>query len=134
MSAPVKRTLAPEGARPSGNGFHHDHAHPTALQAAVDRARRCLLDQQAADGHWVGELEGDTILESEYVLLMAFLGREREERVAKAARYLLDKRTPDGGWSIYPGGPVELSGSVKCYFALKLAGHDADAPHMRRAR
>ena len=32
-----------------------------------------------ADGHWCGELEGDTILESEYVLTMHFLGRTGED-------------------------------------------------------
>src|SRR5262249_32175386 len=31
-----------------------------------------------------------------------------------------------------PGGPPELSASVKAYFALKLAGHSADEPQMRR--
>ncbi len=29
---------------------------------------------------------------------------------------------------------MDISVSVKAYFALKLAGHDADAPAMRRAR
>jgi squalene-hopene/tetraprenyl-beta-curcumene cyclase len=100
----------------------------------VDRARRCLLARQAADGHWVGELQGDTILESEYILLLASLGREQDERVAKAARYVLSQQMPDGGWNNYPGGPAELSVSVKAYFALKLAGHDPQAPYMRRAR
>jgi squalene-hopene/tetraprenyl-beta-curcumene cyclase len=92
-----------------------------------------LLDKQASDGHWVGELQGDTILESEYVILMAFLGREHEARVAKAARYILNQQLPDGGWSNYPGGPADLTISVKAYFALKLAGHDASASYMRRA-
>jgi squalene-hopene/tetraprenyl-beta-curcumene cyclase len=105
----------------------------------VDRARRCLLARQQPDGHWVGELQGDTILESEYVLLMAFLGRDRRAgdespRVTKAAQYILDQQLPDGGWNNYPDGPAELSVSVKAYFALKLAGHDADATYMRRAR
>jgi squalene-hopene/tetraprenyl-beta-curcumene cyclase len=104
------------------------------LLSGIERARRRLLAQQAADGHWVGELQGDTILESEYILLMAFLGREGEARVRKAARYLLRQQTPDGGWNNYPGGPVELSVSVKAYFALKLAGHDAAASYMARAR
>ena len=36
-----------------------------------------------ADGHWVGELEGDTILESEYILLLAFLGREARPGLRK---------------------------------------------------
>jgi squalene-hopene/tetraprenyl-beta-curcumene cyclase len=104
------------------------------LRGAIDLAARGLLARQAGDGHWVGELQGDTILESEYVLLLAFLGREADPRVAKAARYLLAQQLPDGGWSNYPGGPTELSVSVKAYFALKLAGHDPEAAAMRRAR
>ena len=88
---------------------------------------------QRADGHWVGELQGDTILESEYILLMAFLGREEDEVCRKAARYVLQQQMPEGGWSNYPGGPADLSVSVKAYFALKLTGHDPDAPYMRRA-
>jgi squalene-hopene/tetraprenyl-beta-curcumene cyclase len=89
---------------------------------------------QQSDGHWVGELQGDTILESEYVLLMAFLGREDGEVCRKAARYILQQQMAEGGWSNYPDGPADLSVSVKAYFALKLTGHDPDAPHMRRAR
>jgi squalene-hopene/tetraprenyl-beta-curcumene cyclase len=100
----------------------------------VDAARRCLLGQQKADGHWCGELQGDTILESEYVLLLAFLGREGEEACRKAARYLLTQQTASGGWANYPGGPDDLSVTVKAYFALKLTGHDPDATYMRRAR
>ncbi len=105
----------------------------TPIPSAIRRGRRHLLRLQQPDGHWVGELQGDTILESEYVLLMAFLGREREERIHKAARYILTQQQPDGGWSNYPGGPTEVSVSVKAYFALKLAGHDPSAPYMRRA-
>jgi squalene-hopene/tetraprenyl-beta-curcumene cyclase len=123
--------------RSSANGFRHDPAHspPTSpLHSALDRARRCLLARQQTDGHWVGELQGDTILESEYILLMAFLGREREPQVVKAARYLLTQQMAEGGWNNYPDGPAELSVSVKAYFALKLAGHDPEAAYMRRAR
>jgi squalene-hopene/tetraprenyl-beta-curcumene cyclase len=104
------------------------------LQRAIERARRCLLDMQQPDGHWVGELQGDTILESEYVLLMAFLGREDEDVCRKAANYILQQQMPEGGWNNYPLGPADLSVSVKAYFALKLTGHDVQAPYMRRAR
>ena len=41
-------------------------------------------------------------------------------------RYLVEKQLPEGGWAMYPGGGVEISGSVKAYFALKLTGHDPE--------
>lgn len=106
---------------------------PAQLRTALDRAAGALYRRQRADGHWVGELQGDTILESEYILLMAYLGRERDEKCLKAARYLLTQALPDGGWSNYPGGPADVSVSVKAYFALKLTGLiPADAPLLRR--
>ena len=43
---------------------------------------------------------------------------------AKCAAYIVEKQLPDGGWAMYPGGQLEISGSVKAYFALKLTGHD----------
>ena len=104
------------------------------LDRGLESTRRWLLDGQRDDGHWVGELEGDTILESEYVLLLAFLGREREDLAVRLCRYLLDQRLPDGGWAIYPGGPFDLSASVKAYFALKLVGVPTDRPEMVRVR
>lgn len=121
--SPISEPLARSGA-----------AAASRLHTAVRQARQHLLRRQHDDGHWVGELQGDTILESEYILLMAFLGREQEERVFKAGNYLLRQQMPEGGWNNYPGGPADLSVSVKAYFALKLAGHDPDAPFMRRAR
>ena len=100
----------------------------------VALVRRRLLALQRPDGHWVGELQGDTILESEYILLMAFLGRESDDRCRRAANYILQQQQADGVWSNYPDGPLELSVSVKAYFALKLTGHDPEAPYMSRAR
>ena len=107
---------------------------PAGVEAAAAAARRYLLSVQREDGHWCGELEGDTILESEYMLTMHFLGRTGEPRIRKAAEYLRRQQLPSGGWAIYPGGPPEVSSSAKAYFALKLAGDDREAPHMANAR
>ena len=107
-------------------------AQRASVRNAVEAAQRYLLSIQAEDGHWCGELEGDTILESEYVLTMHFLGRIQEDRCRKAAEYLRRKQLPGGGWAIYEGGPAEVSSSVKAYFVLKLMGDDPDAPHMVR--
>ena len=53
---------------------------------------------------------------------------------ARLARTIRDRALPGGGWSQYPGGPADLSVSCLSYFALKVVGDDADAPHMRGAR
>jgi squalene-hopene/tetraprenyl-beta-curcumene cyclase len=104
------------------------------VSRALEAARRYLLSIQAEDGHWCGELEGDSILESEYLLTLFFLGRSAEPRFTKLAERLRRQQLPAGGWAIYPAGPAEVSASVKAYFALKLAGDDADASHMALAR
>jgi squalene-hopene/tetraprenyl-beta-curcumene cyclase len=105
-----------------------------ALRDAVRRCREYLLSIQDADGEWCAELEGDTILESEYILTMHFIGRSGEPKIAKAAEYIRRQQLESGGWAIYPGGPPEPSASVKAYFVLKLLGDDPDAPHMQKAR
>jgi squalene-hopene/tetraprenyl-beta-curcumene cyclase len=127
------QSASTHGLRLPGN-FRANRPITSPLRTAIVQAARRLLARQAPDGHWVGELQGDTILESEWVLLMAFLGREDDELVCKAARYILAQQQPGGGWSNYPDGPAELSVSVKAYFALKLAGHDPAAAYMTRAR
>ena len=101
---------------------------------AIRRTRQWLLDQQDDDGSWCAELEGDTILESETILMLAFLGREDTPLARRAAAYLVGKQLPDGGWAKFPGGRLDISGSVKAYFALKLTGHDPAAEFMERAR
>ena len=49
-----------------------------AWTPALERSTDWLLARQHDEGYWVAELEGDTILESEYVLLLAFLGLESD--------------------------------------------------------
>jgi squalene-hopene/tetraprenyl-beta-curcumene cyclase len=105
-----------------------------AVERAARATRDYLLSIQKDDGHWCGELEGDSILESEYVMAMAVLGRASEAKVQKAGNYLRRKQLTEGGWAIYPGGPADVSASTKAYFVLKLLGDDPDALHMVRAR
>ncbi|MCE5323534.1 squalene--hopene cyclase [bacterium] len=106
----------------------------TALNSAVGKAIDYLIGTQHKDGCWVGELEGDTILESEYIILMRFLGRGDEVKLKKAAAYICEKQMECGGWSLFPGGPVDISSSVKAYFALKLTGATGEEEYMLKAR
>jgi squalene-hopene/tetraprenyl-beta-curcumene cyclase len=102
------------------------------LSEAVGGALACLLSKQRHDGHWLGELGADTTLESDYIFYL-FVLRDTA-RVHRLAKRIRDHQLADGGWNIYEGGPSELNATVKAYFALKLAGDAAEAPHMVRAR
>lgn len=105
-----------------------------AVRNTIHDAQQYLLDRQDPDGHWEAELEGDTILESEYILLLQFLGRSDPQKFARLATYIRRWQHPDGYWPIYPGGPPDVSASVKAYFACKLAGYTGNEQFMRRAR
>lgn len=117
-----------------GDGFLSQTGVVLSINDVARKAQDYLLEIQNQDGHWRGELEGDTILESEYILAMHFLGRTGEPRIEKAANYLVKQSLPGGGWATYPGGPADVSTSTKAYFVLKLLGHDPDAHYMARAR
>ncbi|MEE8504116.1 MAG: squalene--hopene cyclase [candidate division NC10 bacterium] len=104
------------------------------LEEAIRRAQEYLLSLQHAEGYWLGELEADSTLTSEYIMLRHFLDRVDRDRERKAANYLRAKQLPDGGWDLFPGSPSDISATVKGYFALKLVGHSADEPFMLRAR
>src|SRR5690606_20554843 len=56
------------------------------------------------------------------------------EVARKAARYIAGKQMAEGGWTTHPGGALDISVSVKAYFALKLTGHDPSSESMQRAR
>ena len=104
------------------------------LGQAIERGANHLLSLQEEEGYWLGELEADTTLESDYIYYLHVLGKADPQRIAKLAAYVRRRQLPDGGWSIYPSGPSELNATAKAYFALKLAGDAPEAPHMARAR
>jgi squalene-hopene/tetraprenyl-beta-curcumene cyclase len=104
------------------------------VAAAIDGARNWLLSQQHEDGYWCGELEADTSLESDYILLHVLLGTGDQGRFQKCATQILLHQNEDGGWPIFNGGPSNISASVKAYFGLKLAGYKPDHPVLERAR
>jgi squalene-hopene/tetraprenyl-beta-curcumene cyclase len=108
------------------------------VSAAISASRDYLFSIQDEKGYWCGELEADTTLESDYILLHRLLGTDADPKVAaripKAANYILQHQNEEGGWSIYAGGPSNISATVKAYFGLKLAGYTAEHPALQRAR
>ncbi|WP_428396011.1 squalene--hopene cyclase [Lichenicoccus sp.] len=104
------------------------------LDRAVASAKAALAERQADDGHWVFELEADATIPAEYILLEHFLDRIDAPLQQRLGRYLRRIQGVHGGWPLYHGGRMDLSASVKAYFALKAVGDDPEAAHMRRAR
>lgn len=105
------------------------------LNDGLGRAIRQLESQQAPEGYWCAELEGDSILQSEYILLKFIIEQEDDPRLPRIANYLRrQQRESDGAWIMCPGAKPDLSATVKAYFALKLMGDDINAPHMVKAR
>ena len=107
-------------------------------RADLDRAiRRCqdfFRQKQYQDGYWWGQLESNPTMEAEYLLLSHFLGKGDPKRWEKICNSILKSQRDDGSWGQYYQAPGDLSTSVECYFALKLAGHSPDSLPLSKAR
>jgi squalene-hopene/tetraprenyl-beta-curcumene cyclase len=127
-----------QGIPASSNGanlkFGRIDASLDQVAEAIGRAREGLLARQHPEGCWSGELEADAMLEADYIFLHVLLGTGDEGRMKRAVAEMLRYRNPDGSWSLYPGGPGNISLSVKCYFALKLMGWSAADPLLVQSR
>ena len=103
--------------------------------AAVEKATRALLKLRREDGHFVFELEADATIPAEYVLFTHYLGETPDLQLEdKIGRYLRRVQGAHGGWPLFHDGAIDVSVSVKVYFALKMIGDPVDAPHMAIAR
>ena len=85
-------------------------------------SRDFLFSLQHPEGYWCGELEADSMLEADYIYLHTQLESGDPERLKRALTEMMRYQNEDGSWSIYPGGPGNISLSVKCYFSAKLMG------------
>ena len=104
------------------------------LDGSIDRSIKALLARQQDDGHWVFVLEADATIPAEYILLKHFLDEIDTDIQEKLADYIRTTQADYGGWPLWHGGPLDLSATVKAYWALKAAGDALDAPHMVHAR
>lgn len=105
------------------------------LDSAVLIGRQALLSRQRSDGHWLFELEADVTIPAEYILLRHYRGEADDiDLESKIGAYLRRWQGDHGGWPLFAGGPLDVSASVKSYFALKMIGDSSDSPHMKRAR
>ena len=135
VGKPIDQTASQ--AELSGRHAHADNrmkVTESLADLALQQTSRWFIKNQNADGHWRGSLEGDTILESEYLLICGWAGRLDQDTMFGCTKRILAEQLPEGGWAIYPGGDADPSASVKAYLALKMCGYDANSEPMKRAR
>jgi squalene-hopene/tetraprenyl-beta-curcumene cyclase len=127
--------MVPDSGLPQSNSNRRNEAAARdRLTVALDAARARILGHQHPAGYWQYYLEADCTIPAEYILMLHYFGESDRLLESRLAEYLRDHPCRDGGWPLYPGGALDVSCSVKCYFALKLVGDRADTVHMTRAR
>ncbi|HEY1256822.1 MAG TPA: squalene--hopene cyclase [Terracidiphilus sp.] len=104
------------------------------VESAIARSRDYLFSRQHPDGYWNGELEADAMLEADYIYLHTQLESGDPGRLQRALTEMMRYQNEDGSWSIYPGGPGNISLSVKCYSSAKLMGVSAEDPRLKNCR
>src|ERR671938_331556 len=88
-------------------------AELTALDEAIDRGTRRLLELQRPDGIWVGELESNVTMTSQHLFWNHYLGLRTPDLDRRIANELLARMRDDGTWSIWFEGPPDLSTSIE---------------------
>ena len=104
------------------------------VENTIHKAQEYMLSIQYEEGFWWGELESNPTMEAEYLMLTHILGVRDRQRWRKIANYILSRQQEDGSWVQYYGAPGNLSTSVECYTALKLAGVPANSESMIKAK
>ena len=101
--------------------------------AGLARAVGYLRSLQSPEGWWKGELETNVTMDAEDLLLREFLGISDAGATERAAVWIRSHQCEDGSWSLFYGGPADLSTTIEAYVALRLAGDSPEAEHMRTA-
>ena len=104
------------------------------LDRTIRKSQDFLLSIQDNDGYWWGELKSNPTMEAEFLLLTHFLGVGDNVQWGKLANYIIQEQREDGSWGQYYEAPGDLSTSIECYFALKLAGISPDELFMSKAK
>jgi lanosterol synthase len=97
----------------------------TALQRGV----QALLQQQAPDGSWEGEVVWNPMLTAQYVLMhyITQTPTAPEEREA-LLRYFQSARLPDGLWGMHERSQPYLFVTTLVYVAARVLGVEPDDP------
>lgn len=108
----------------------------SALEACLEQAHDWTASEQHREGYWLGRLLSNSTMEAEWILLQHVLGLGKSDpKFQGVVRAILRERRSDGSWAVYNGAPEgELSSTVECYAALRVAGISPDDAGMKQTR
>ena len=136
-SAEARHPASPKGSSPGHHCGERSGGRSLWVQQierAIHRTHRLYLETQHPEGYWWSELESNTTITSEYIMLLYLLGRLDPGRRDSLVKYLYNTQQPNGAWALYYGDEGNLSITIEAYFALKLVGEDPESEPLRKAR
>lgn len=102
---------------------------------AIVKARHALIDAQRSGASRTGFRSADPGLAARLVILLEYLEQQESKLVQQCATGIIARQRDDGGWSAAAADDSsDVSRSVLCYFALKLAGLEGSDERLHRAR
>src|SRR3989338_3307079 len=102
------------------------------LTSSIEASSSLIISQQdAASGYWSYTLEANETIGAGYIMLTHAIDLLDKATEAGLVRRMLGEQRSDGSWALFYRGSGDLSTTVECYFALKLAGFDASHPAMQ---
>jgi len=105
-----------------------------SVERSRDAAVAMLFHHQLDEGYWWYTLEANETIGAGILQVLHFLGDADLEMQTGLARRLLSEQRPDGSWGVFFEGPGDLSSTIECYFALRLAGHSPAEGPLTKAR
>ncbi len=106
----------------------------TSLDTAIARATALMRSHQTPAGYWWYTLEANETIGAEYIFLEHNVGMRTSGVWERLAHRMLQEQHADGSWHIAHGLPGDLSTTLECYVALRMAGFAADDVRLQRAR
>jgi squalene-hopene/tetraprenyl-beta-curcumene cyclase len=104
------------------------------IDTCIEGAQEYLLSRQHKDGYWIGLLEADVTVVTDFIPLMRIFGIRDQDREKKAIQYALRRQNEDGSWSLFYGGRGSLDAAIRTYFGLKLCGIPPHREYMKKAK
>lgn len=92
------------------------------LQNAYQIARKQLLSWRKPEGHWEGELSSSALSTAVAVSALVLTGSVKRNLMALGLDWLVKHQNADGGWGDTTISYSNISTTILCVSALKLAG------------